>query len=341
MNPALWRLAIAFLAVLPAAWLATAAVLRLLHRNGILDRPNARSSHAVPTPRGGGLAIMATVLPAWTIIALSGGIAPSPILSAVAGAAALALLSWWDDRGGLSPALRILVQSVAVIAGLAALPGRDAVFQGWLPPMLDLLASALLWLWFVNLFNFMDGIDGLAGTEAAAIGIGIALLGLLDGGAVGIGAGLLGVTLAAGALGFLCWNWHPARLFMGDVGSVPLGYLLGWLLLALASAGLWAPALILPLYFLADASWTLARRLLRGDKIWQAHREHFYQRAVRSGRSHAAVVRRVLATDLVLVILALWAAAGFERPALALAAAAVGLLLADLSREKPSAASGA
>src|SRR5262249_57296728 len=101
--------------------------------------------------------------------------------------------------------------------------------------------------------------------------------------------------------------------FRGDVGSVPVGSLLGWLLLALAAAGFWAPALILPLYFLADASWTLLRRLARGDKIWQAHREHFYQYAVQAGRSHAAVVCRVLLADLALVALAAVAAGGAGR----------------------------
>ncbi len=332
MSAAAWRLAIAFLIVFPAAFLATALVLRMLRRKGILDRPNERSSHAIPTPRGGGIAIMATVLPAWVILALVGDVGVVPTVSATAGAGGLALLSWWDDRAGLAPALRLVGQALAIAAGLAALPGSGAVFQGWLPPIADLLAAALLWLWFVNLFNFMDGIDGLAGTEAAAIGIGIALLGLILPERIGLGAGMLGVTIAAGALGFLCWNWQPAKLFMGDVGSVPLGYLLGWLLLALAAAGFWAPALILPLYFLADASWTLARRLLRGEKIWQAHRQHFYQRAVRNGRSHAAIVRRVVVADLALIGSALWAATGAIWPALLLAVAVVGLLLADLSR---------
>ena len=241
-------------------------------------------------------------------------------------------MSWLDDRFGLSPGTRLVVQALCVAGGLAALPGGGAVFQGLLPPWLDLIVSGIAWLWFVNLFNFMDGIDGIAGSEAVAIGGGVALLAVLEPGAVGLGAGLLAATLAAASLGFLWWNWQPARLFMGDVGSVPLGYLLGWLLLALAAAGFWAPALILPLYFLADASWTLARRLARGAKIWQAHREHFYQRAVQAGRSHAWVVRRVVVADLALVGLAAWAASGMTWPALAAAAAVVALLLADLSR---------
>ncbi len=330
MSSAL-RLAAAFLLLCPLAFAATALVLRQLRRHRILDRPNERSSHALPTPRGGGIAIRATVLPAWAILALLGETSLAP-LTAVAGAGALAILSWWDDRGGLSPGLRLLVQACAVAAGIAALPGAGGVFQGLLPPVLDILASAFLWLWLVNLFNFMDGIDGIAGSEAVAIGGGIALLAWWFPQPIGIGAGLLGATLAGGAAGCLCWNWQPAKLFMGDVGSVPLGYLLGWLLLALAGAGLWAPALILPLYFLADASWTLLRRLLRGARIWQAHREHVYQRAVQAGLSHATVVRRVILADLCLVALALWAAAGGVAAALLLAILVVALLLASLSR---------
>src|SRR5205085_11238320 len=158
----------------------------------------------------------------------------------------------------------------------------------------------------INAFNFMDGIDGIAGSEAAAIGAGVALLALAHLDVVGLGTGLFGAAAAGASLGFLRWNWQPAKLFMGDVGSVPLGYLLGWLLLTLAGAGYWAPALIVPLYFLVDASWTLLRRLARGEKIWQPHRQHFYQRAVQAGRSHAAVVLRVIAADMVLIGAALW-----------------------------------
>jgi UDP-N-acetylmuramyl pentapeptide phosphotransferase/UDP-N-acetylglucosamine-1-phosphate transferase len=128
----------------------------------------------------------------------------------------------------------------------------------------------------------------------------------------------------------LWWNWQPAQVFLGDVGSVPLGYLLGWLLLEAALKGLWAPALILPLYYLADATVTLAKRGLRGAKVWQAHRDHFYQRAVQGGLSHGAVVLRVLVCNVGLVVFALLATAGWPWPALAGAALAVLILLARL-----------
>jgi UDP-N-acetylmuramyl pentapeptide phosphotransferase/UDP-N-acetylglucosamine-1-phosphate transferase len=325
-------LAVTFLVVLALALLATGRVLRRLRERAILDRPNERSSHAIPTPRGGGIGILAALLPAWMAIVVLGYSDSAP-LAAIACALVLALVSWRDDVGGLSPTLRFAVQALAVAIGIAALPGAGTVFQHLLPPWLDRLAAGLLWLWFVNLFNFMDGIDGIAGSEAAAIGGGVALLALAHLDLVGLGNGMLGAAIAGAAVGFLRWNWSPATLFMGDVGSVPLGYLIGWLLLALAGAGLWAPALILPLYFLADASWTLLRRLLRGETIWRPHREHFYQRAVQAGRSHADVVLRILIADLVLIGAALWATEeGGELPALAVAIVAVALLLVDLSR---------
>jgi UDP-N-acetylmuramyl pentapeptide phosphotransferase/UDP-N-acetylglucosamine-1-phosphate transferase len=325
-----------FVIALVLSWLATGAVLRQLRRRAILDRPNERSSHAIPTPRGGGIGILAALLPAWCGIVLLGYSDATPLVAA-AGALVLAALSWRDDIGGLSPALRLAIQALTVAIGIAVLPGAGTVFQDMLPPWLDRVASGLLWLWFVNAFNFMDGIDGIAGTEAAAIGAGVAFLALAHLDLVGLGNGMFGATIAGAALGFLGWNWSPAKLFMGDVGSVPLGYLIGWLLLALAGAGLWAAALILPLYFLADASWTLLRRLARGEKIWQPHRQHFYQRAVQAGRSHQAVVLRVLVADLVLIGASLWAAESRELPALAVAIVTVAILLVDLSRAaKPS-----
>jgi UDP-N-acetylmuramyl pentapeptide phosphotransferase/UDP-N-acetylglucosamine-1-phosphate transferase len=176
----------------------------------------------------------------------------------------------------------------------------------------------------------MDGIDGIAGSEAAAIGIGLLLFG-----AVGTGQGWAGApfaaAVAAASLGFLVWNWAPARIFLGDVGSVPLGYLLGFLLLWAAAGGYWRIALILPLYFLADATITLLRRLLRGEPVWRPHRQHFYQRAVQRGLGHAAVVRRVIAVDIVLVLCGWMAENGAGTTGLALAGGAVLVLLISLT----------
>jgi len=283
------------------SWMATGVVLHYLRRNAILDHPNERSSHKIPTPRGGGWGIMLTLLPALVLIGWIVGNFDR-ILPILAGAAGLMAISWVDDRRSLPPLLRFGTQIAAVAIGLTALPSESLVFQGWLPFWLDRLAAAVCWLWFVNLFNFMDGIDGLAGSEAASIGAGLALVSVV----AGLGVVPLWLALAAvgAALVFLVWNWHPAQVFMGDVGSVPLGFILGWLLLGPAASGQWAAALLVPLYFLADATLTLLRRLIVGKRIWQAHREHIYQRAVQAGHSHSDVVIKVIAANAALVALA-------------------------------------
>jgi UDP-N-acetylmuramyl pentapeptide phosphotransferase/UDP-N-acetylglucosamine-1-phosphate transferase len=335
-----WAVAVASFA---ASCLGTRALIALLRRR-VVDVPNARSSHVTPTPRGGGIAVIGTISAAWFALAAAGLVPTSGIVIALA-AAGLAAVSWLDDLQGLSPAVRLLAQFVAVVLGLWMLP-RGAIFQGWLPSGLDVVGAALLWVWFVNLFNFMDGIDGIAGSEAVAVGIGIVLVTLF-----GISTadpnhplaqyvrvrGDLALTLNAtaiigAALGFLVWNWMPARIFLGDVGSVPLGYLLGYLLCQLTLRGQWQAALILPSYFLADATITLLRRLARRERVWQAHREHFYQRAVQRGLSHAAVVIRVIVANLLLVVCAVAATRGGGFAALFGAAATVAVLLFVLGR---------
>ena len=307
-------------AVAAGAVLTTGLVTQILKRQAILDHPNDRSSHAVPTPRGGGWGILLVLVPGWAML----GVAPTVL----AGLAGLALVSWLDDRRGLPPAPRLLAQLAAVALGLGAL-GDAPVFQGWLPWGLDRAAAAFCWLWFINLFNFMDGIDGLAGGEAVSVAGGLALVAGVTGLATALATPAL--VLAGAALGFLFWNWQPARVFLGDVGSIPLGFALGWLLLAAAAAGLWPAALLLPLYFLADATITVLRRLAAGRRIWQAHREHFYQRAVGGGRRHAWVVGNVLVTNLVLIALAL-AVPWLGWPVLAAGVVAVLALLWRLRR---------
>jgi UDP-N-acetylmuramyl pentapeptide phosphotransferase/UDP-N-acetylglucosamine-1-phosphate transferase len=207
-----------------------------------------------------------------------------------------------DDRRSRSARLRFGMQIAAVAIGLTALPAGSMVFQGWLPFWPDRIVAAICWLWFINLFNFMDGIDGLAGSEAVSIGAGLAVVAVVAG--LGFVPLWLALALAGAALGFLVWNWHPARVFMGDVGSVPLGFILGWLLLGAAASGQWVAAILVPLYFLADATLTLLRRLFAGKRIWEAHREHIYQRAVQAGHSHSDVVLKVIAANAALAALA-------------------------------------
>ena len=301
----IWTLVIIAGATAIASAVFVGLVRTQLLRHEILDRPNARSSHAAPTPRGGGLGVLAALIPAWVAIPFfvppaSEGAAALWIIPAAA--LLLAAVSWIDDLASLGALPRLGAQFAAALAGAFVIDGP--VFQGLLPGPLDPIVAAIGWVWFVNLFNFMDGIDGISGVEATAIGLGLLLIGLFGPGSLDASHGQA-LAIAAAAFGFLVWNWPPAKIFLGDSGSVPLGYLLGWLLLWLAAAGNWQAAAILPLYYLADATITLFRRLLRGEKVWQAHRDHYYQAAIKRGLSHGRVSAAIAALNLVLIALAL------------------------------------
>jgi UDP-N-acetylmuramyl pentapeptide phosphotransferase/UDP-N-acetylglucosamine-1-phosphate transferase len=300
-----------------------------LRRRGVLDLPNERSSHAQATPRGGGIALTGSVLLTWVVLGIGGRALPL-VFVVVLGTLVLAIVSWIDDLHGLSPALRLPAHAVAVAIGLVALPQPANPVAAAFGPAFCYAAAGLAWLWWINLFNFMDGIDGLAAGEGAAIGLGLVLFAGLG---VGVDPGLawLAAAILGAAAGFLVWNWPPARIFLGDVGSTTLGYLTGFLLLGVAFGRHWRVALILPLYFVADATITLARRLLRGERFWRAHREHFYQRAIGHGQGHAAVTRRVIAADLVLIACGWTAENGWGTIGLAGACVTVAVLLAALA----------
>jgi len=314
------------LAAFACSAVLTRVVLAWLHHRQILDHPNERSSHSLPIPRGGGLAVVPVVAAMLILTALVVPGDPGIPAAGILAPAALVLMavSWLDDRHGLAPLPRLLLQAAIIAAALAGLPAQDLVFHGLLPLWGDRLLAGLGWLWFVNLYNFMDGIDGITGVETAAIGFGIALV---SDQSIPQAAGI-----GAAGIGFLVWNWHPARIFLGDSGSIPLGFVLGGLLLHLAIGGHLAAALILPAYYLADATLTLLWRLKDGETVWQAHRRHFYQRAVQGGKSHSQVALAILGGNLALIGCAWIAGRGLEVPGILLAVGVVTGVLALLSR---------
>ncbi len=329
-----WPAILAFLLPLGATALGVRLILPWLRAREVLDHPNARSSHTRPTPRGGGIVVVAVLIIALWAIAL-GNDAPLRHTAIVTmELAALALVSWIDDRRGAPVWMRLAVQLAAVSAGLANIGLAAFAERNGLSPWLLAIPVGLAWMWFVNLYNFMDGIDGITGTETASIGVGLVAMAVVTLGSVA-GQGLTGLALAGAAIGFLVWNWHPARIFLGDVGSVPLGFLVGGLLIEAALAGHWAPALILPLYYLADATVVLVRRAVAGQKPWQAHKTHFYQRAHQGGLSHGQVSLCIGALNAVLIALAAVAGLGWTWLGLALAAAAVTALLAFFGSRPP------
>lgn len=274
----------------PVAFLVCAFVLAwLLRRRHVLpmDHPNARSLHAAPTPRVGGLGIMAGIAVAslWRVDAA--------LLPVVLGALALAGVSVLDDVRGLPVRVRFLAHFVAAAGCLVALG-----VSGW-----ALLAGTLAVVWMTNLYNFMDGADGLAG-GMAAIGFGALALAAMLGGALNLAA--FCAAIAAAALAFLRFNFPPARVFMGDAGSIPLGFLAAALGILGAMQGVWPWLFPLLVFspFIVDASVTLGRRALRGEKIWHAHRSHYYQRVVLLGASHRQLAMAAYALMLMMAALA-------------------------------------
>ncbi|WP_420404368.1 MraY family glycosyltransferase [Nisaea sp.] len=299
-----------FVLLFLAALVGTRLLITLLTRRRVIDVPNARSSHDVPKPRGGGIAVVAVMLVGWIGWAGLTATLDGTVLIVAGLTLALAALSFVDDLRNLPARLRLIIQALCVAGGLWVTLPDGGLTGGLLPVWLELPVAGFAWLWFVNLFNFMDGIDGITGVETISIGSGILALVLL-----GVTSDVLQVpalAMVAAIAGFLVWNWQPSKIFIGDVASIPLGFLIGWMLLetAATSGGLqgWAAALLLPGYYLFDATFTLGKRLLRRENVFEAHRQHFYQQATRNGFSHAGACLAIAGLNAVLVLLALFAA---------------------------------
>jgi len=331
-----WRvLAVVLLAAIAVSAGLILALRPLLVRYA-LARPNARSSHAAPTPQGGGIAVVTAALASlWLGAALAGLAGEAQLAGLTLAAAILALIGVVDDIRGLGPVSRLLVQAVAVGVVIATLPS-DVRIVPLLPRALEWVLLLVGGVWFVNLVNFMDGIDWMTVAETVPIAAGAALLGLI--GAVPLSTVLVALALLGATIGFAPFNRPVARLFLGDVGSLPIGLMLGWILMVLASRGHLAAALLLPLYYLADATITLARRLARREAVWQAHRTHFYQRATDGGFAVTEIVVRVFVLNIALATLALVSAIEpdlrVDLATLALGGALVAWLLGTFARGK-------
>jgi len=295
--------------VLLLSFLLTAGLRRYALASNIIDIPNARSSHVVPTPRGGGVAIVLAFLLALPILGWAQLIALD-VLIAVGGAGALiAIIGFMDDHGHIAARWRLLGHFCAgawALLWLGGLPPLSmfgmTIDLGWIGSIL----AAFYLVWMLNLYNFMDGIDGIASVEAICTCLGACLIYWLTGVQELVWLPLL---LAMAVLGFLFWNFPPAKIFMGDAGSGFLGITLG--VLSIQAAGvspqlLWAWLILLGV-FIVDASLTLMRRLLRGERVYEAHRSHAYQFASRRFGKHLPVTLAVTAINLFwLLPLALW-----------------------------------
>lgn len=266
--------------------------------------PTHRSSHATPTPQWGGLGICAAALGVTAAVLASGAVdvgAHAGVLRVLFAAFMLMLLGAADDIYHLGAAAKLGVQALAVGIMLTALPDEMRALP-FLPIWLERGLLFVGALWFVNLVNFMDGIDWMMVSEVVPVTAGVAIIGAL--GALPPEALILALALNGAMLGFAPFNRPVARLFMGDMGSLPVGLLLAWLLLVVAASGHMTAAVLLPLYFIADTGVTLLRRAHAGERLWVAHRTHFYQRARDNGFRNTQIVGRVFAINAGLVALA-------------------------------------
>jgi UDP-N-acetylmuramyl pentapeptide phosphotransferase/UDP-N-acetylglucosamine-1-phosphate transferase len=294
--------------VVSAAALAVVLImlLRPLLVRYALARPNVRSSHTMPTPQGGGIAVIASVCIVALLCDLVGLFETRAtwLMPAIAAMLALGATGALDDIRPLPVLPRLLLQFAAAALLVLQLPA-DARVLSILPTVIERALLVIGLVWFINLTNFMDGIDLMTVVEVVPIALALAFLGLTKLTPGLFSAVPLALALAGALIGFAPYNRHIACLFLGDVGSLPIGALLGFLLILLAAQGELAAAFILPLYYLADASVTLVRRWRRGEQLSQAHRSHFYQLATQRGFTVPAVDAYVLALNSGLAILAI------------------------------------
>jgi Fuc2NAc and GlcNAc transferase len=334
-----------FLVVIAAfviAIVTTGIMRRFALQRNLMDVPNERSSHASPTPRGGGVGIVIAFFAAAVLLAVLGLVDAKILGALLIGGGLMALVGFIDDRWQLRATVRFSVHLAAallVVILLGGIPEAALLRWGLHGTWIGAFIAVLVLVWTANLFNFMDGIDGIAGSEAVFVSGAGALLNWHQGGPPGLTAAML--CLAAASLGFLRWNWPPAGIFMGDVGSGFLGFTLAALGLAANQVGTipfeaWG---ILGGFFFVDATITLLRRAVRGDQWFEAHRIHAYQQLTRRWKAHLPVTLSVSAINLTWLLPWAWLAVRTPASAkyfliAALAPLVVFVILAGAGRKK-------
>lgn len=290
-------------ATMPLSYVIVLLARRYALLHNVMDSPNPRSSHSIPTPRGGGISIAVTSLMAILLLTATDRVTIGIGLALFAGGCAIAVVGWLDDRHRLGVGLRLSIHAVSAIWAIVMLGGLPLLRIGPIelasPSVLSPLAAVAI-MWVTNLFNFMDGIDGIAGVQTVCMGLGGGSLLLLTG---ETGLAYCMFILGAAALGFLMLNWHPAKIFMGDVGSGFIGFYIATVAVASENASavpllLWVMMMAV---FVVDATATLVYRTIERHPWSEAHRTHVYQLAVRSGLSHDRVALTVGAVDCALI----------------------------------------
>ncbi len=305
--------------VLLVPWLA-----HVLNKRGLLDHPIDRSSHELPTPRGAGLVIMPLIFAVWACLLYHGYYTwPSvmQVASVIVGGIFLCACTWIDDhrQDGLRVRTRLIIQFIAVVIPLLFWPVEDGgrLFPEAMPWIVERILMALAWVWFLNLYNFIDGINGIAAMHTFSICGGLLLYVFFSDAHVPPGYDMLAVVPLAAAAGFFVWNGRAkALIFLGDVGSIGLGYILAWLLFVLAARGHFVPAVILAFVCAYDPTITLLKRAWQKKKIWQGHREFFFHRVtVKGALTHLQCVAILFVTNGVMIVLGLLALHSVLRPA--------------------------
>jgi UDP-N-acetylmuramyl pentapeptide phosphotransferase/UDP-N-acetylglucosamine-1-phosphate transferase len=330
-QPALWAAMVAGCAGLSALLVL---LLKPLLVRYLLAAPNARSSHRVATPQGAGLAVTLAVLIGCGVAIFLWRPAPEPsLLPVLAAAVALTIIGALDDAHALPASWRLIGQTLAAFVMTFGLPEGFQVLPDFLPLVVERVLIVVGTVWFVNAINFLDGLDWMTVVQVVPMTLGIA--GLTALGAVPATVGLLALALLGAMLGFAIFNKHPAQVFLGDAGSLPIGLCLAFMLIFVAKAHL-AAALLLSLYTLADATLTLLRRIVAREPILNAHRSHFYQRAVTQGLRVPQVTGRIFLLGLLLAGLAIVTVLArslfVDFLCLGLGVLATGLVLAALAR---------
>jgi Fuc2NAc and GlcNAc transferase len=290
------------LSVVLSAFL-TAQVRQYALAKKLLDIPNVRSSHTMPTPRGGGIAIVIVLLIAGVLSLFLPGAEVQLLLCLLLTTLAFAVLGWQDDKHDLSASFRFLIQLMIAALCCAWLLWTGSGWSMTVSSVILFVLSIFWIVWMVNVYNFMDGIDGISAIESIVLGVTTSYWFTM---AESTSLAIVCIAVVGSAVGFLRWNWSPAKIFMGDVGSLALGGFFATLAI-IGTTALDIPFiafLILYAVYLMDAGITLLTRIIKKERWWQAHRSHFYQRAVQSGFSHAQVSLAVMAVNIILALLA-------------------------------------
>ena len=320
-----WMLLLLFLLVTLLSWVLVRWVIAYLTHRDIVDTPNNRTLHTGSVPRGGGLVIAVLLVTSCLLIALFYASLVFFIALALL-MAAWASLGWYDDQHDLTPQLRFPIQillAIATVATLGWVNTIQSVQLGWFGPVLTVIGI----LWMANLYNFMDGMDGLAASQAIVGSVTLSFWFLRVG---NIGLSTVCVVVAAACYGFLLWNWRPAKVFMGDVGSITLGAFFATMIVLAANRHDFPVLSLLILFavFIADASITLLRRAWHREKIWLPHRTHYYQRLANIGVSHQLIVCAAIFLMLICSLLATISV--LYRDMIGVALVSVGILFASV-----------